>query len=138
MQQGMKGLRTVSHNRKKTSKLNSMTEEEKAYWALILMAKYVQEATDWNEQEFINNIYKDYRFEKILGSSFLSVTQISGIYEAVSDLVLSLGYVGAIRALSNSEMRLLIEKLHNDFGIIFINRDSQNLREQFCAYYGLS
>ncbi len=117
--------------------MNSMTEEEKAYWALILMAKYVQEATDWNEQEFINNIYKDYRFEKILGSSFLSVTQISGIYEAVSDLVLSLGYVGAIRALSNSEMRLLIEKLHNDFGIIFINRDSQNLREQFCAYYGL-
>lgn len=128
----------MSHNRKKTSKLNSMTEEEKAYWALILMAKYVQEETDWNEQEFINNIYKDYRFEKILGSSFMSVTQISGIYEAVSDLVLSLGYVGAIRALSNSEMRLLIEKLHNDFGIIFINRDSQNLREQFCAYYGLS
>ena len=92
----------------------------------------------------LNEIYKklkdnkDYRFENILGSSFLLVTQFSGIYEAVSDLVLSLGYVGAIRALSNSEMRLLIEKLHNDFGIIFINRDSQNLREQFCAYYGLS
>ena len=63
--------------------MNSMTEEEKAYWALILMAKYVQEATDWNEQEFINNIYKDYRFEKILGSSFLSVTHISGIYPEV-------------------------------------------------------
>ena len=68
MQQGMKGLRIVSHNRKKTSKLNSMTEEEKAYWALILMAKYVQEATDWNEKELINNVYKDYRFENILGS----------------------------------------------------------------------
>ena len=57
------------------------------------------------------------------------MTQISGIYEAVSDLVLSLGYVGAIRALSNSETSLLIEKLHNDFGIIFRSRDDQNLRE---------
>lgn len=129
----MRGLRIV-----KNVRLNSMEETEKNYWALILMAKYVQEATDWNEKEFIDAVYKDYRFEYILGCSFLLVTKISGIYESVSDLVLSLGYVGAIRALSNSEMRLLIEKLHNDFGIIFINRDSQNLREQFCAYYGLS
>ena len=121
----------------KNVRLNSMEETEKNYWALILMAKYVQEATDWNEKEFIDAVYKDYRFENILDSAFLLVTQISGIYEAVSDLVLSLGYVGAIRALSNSEMRLLIEKLHNDFRTIFI-RDSQNLREQFCAYYGLS
>lgn len=133
MQQVMKGLRIV-----KNDGLNSKVEAEKNYWALILMAKYVQEATDWNEKEFIEAVYKDYRFENILGSSFLLVTQISGIYEAVSDLVLSLGYVGAIRALSNSEMRLLIEKLHNDLGIMFKNRDDQNLREQFCAYYGLS
>ena len=113
----------------KNDGLNSKVEEEKNYWALILMAKYVQEATDWNEKEFIDAVYKDYRFENILGSSFLLVTQISGIYEAVSDLVLSLGYVGAIRALSNSETSLLIEKLHNDFGIIFRSRDDQNLRE---------
>lgn len=132
MQQVMRGLRIV-----KNVRLNSMVETEKNYWALILMAKYVQEATDWDEKEFIDAIYKDYRFENILGSSFLSVTEISGIYEAVSDLILSLGYVGAIRALSNSEMKLLIEKLHNDFGIIFKKRDNQNLREQFCEYYGL-
>ena len=121
----------------KNDGLNSKVEAEKNYWALILMAKYVQEATDWNEKEFIDAVYKDYRFENILGSAFLLVTQISGIYEAVSDLILSLGYVGAIRPLSNSEMRLLIEKLHNDFGIMFKNRDDQNLREQFCEYYGL-
>lgn len=133
MQQVMKGLRIV-----KNDGLNSKVEAEKKYWALILMAKYVQEATDWNEKEFIEAVYKDYRFENILGSSFLLVTQFSGIYEAVSDLVLSLGYVGAIRALSNSEMRLLIEKTHNDLGIMFKNRDEQNLREQFCTYYGLS
>lgn len=133
MQQVMKGLRIV-----KNDGLNSKVEAEKNYWALILMAKYVQEATDWNEKEFIEAVYKDYRFENILGSSFLLVTQISGIYEAVSDLVLSLGYVGAIWALSNSEMRLLIEKTHNDLGIMFKNRDEQNLREQFCTYYGLS
>ena len=27
-----------------------MTEQEKNYWSLFLMAKYVQEATDWNEK----------------------------------------------------------------------------------------
>ena len=105
----MKGLRIV-----KNDGLNSKVEEEKNYWALILMAKYVQEATDWNEKEFIDAVYKDYRFENILGSSFLLVTQISGIYEAVSDLVLSLGYVGTIRALSNGEIRLLKEKSHRN------------------------
>lgn len=121
----------------KNVRLDSVVETEKNYWALILMAKYVQEATDWDEKEFIDAIYKDYRFEYILGSAFLSVTAISGIYEAVSDLILSLGYVGAIRALSHSEIKLLREKLHNDFGIIFKKRDNQNLREQFCEYYGL-
>ena len=76
----------------KNDGLNSKVEAEKNYWALILMAKYVQEATEWNEKEFIDAVYKDYR---------------------------------------------LIEKLHNDFGIMFKNRDDQNLREQFCEYYGL-
>ncbi len=47
-----------------------MTEEEKSYWSLILLAKYVKEATDWNEAEFINIVYEDYRFEMILGCAF--------------------------------------------------------------------
>ena len=39
------------------------------------MAKYVEAATDWSEKKFVNTVYKDYRFEYILGSAFLSVTE---------------------------------------------------------------
>lgn len=34
------------------------------------MAKYVEAATDWSEKKFVNTVYKDYRFEYILGSAF--------------------------------------------------------------------
>lgn len=33
----------INEKRLSMSPLNSMTEEEKAYWALILMAKYVKQ-----------------------------------------------------------------------------------------------
>ena len=68
----MKGL--IVKNKKKVFKLHSMSEEEKNYWAMIFMAKYIEEATEWSEKVFINTVYKDYRFEYILGSAFLSVT----------------------------------------------------------------
>lgn len=132
------GLRTMSHKKKIMIRLNSMTEEEKTYWGLILMVNYVREATDWSEKEFIHIVYEDYRFEYLLGSAFLSVTRISGIYESIADLLLSLGYVGTIRAVSSKGVKSLKEKAQSDFDIIFKNRDGQKLRQQFCAYYGLS
>lgn len=46
----------------------------KKYWG-IRMAKYVEAATEWSEKKFVNTVYKDYRFEYILGSAFLSVTE---------------------------------------------------------------
>lgn len=114
-----------------------MTDEEKNYWALILMAKYVEEATELREREFVNTVYKDYRFELILGSAFLSISSTKGIYEEISELLISLGYVGTIRSLSSAEIRAVKEKTQAVFEAIFQNRDSQKLRQQFCAYYEL-
>ena len=87
-----------------------MTDEEKNYWALILMAKYVEEATKLREKEFVNIVYKDYRFELIFGSAFLSISSINGIYEGISDLLISLCYVGTIRSLSSAEIRAIKER----------------------------
>ena len=128
----------MANKKKKTIRIHSMSEKEKNYFGLILMAKYVGEATDWSEKEFVNTVYRDYRFEYILGSAFLSVTGFSGIYGAVCDLMLSLGYVGAIRAVSRRGITLLKEKTLSDFKNIFNNRDCRELRQQFCTYYGLS
>lgn len=105
---------------------------------MILMAIYVEEATELREKEFINTIYKDYRFELILGSAFLSISSTKGIYEETSELLISLGYVGTIRSLSSAEIREVKEKTQAVFEAMFINRDSRRLRQQFCAYYGLS
>lgn len=114
-----------------------MTDEEKNYWALILMAKYVEEATKLREKEFVNIVYKDYRFELIFGSAFLSISSINGIYEGISDLLISLGYVGTIRSLSSAEIRAIKERTQAVFEAMFQDRDSQKLRQQFCAYYGV-